>query len=233
MTKITLFQGWASCGLVLVLAACAGSGPRPGPVASAPGGIASAPAAPAPARPAAAPAAVEPDSRSLPELLNRIEAAYRSGDYEMGLALVKRVLEMEQTDVTALDRVGSVYYVLGRYGEALTIWQRALLLEKDPRRRRELERSILVARSSLGLAPETGGPVSKKRGKGAVRRAKAASPEEVDEIYKKGVKHYARGEFLQATAAFLRVLELDPGNPKATKALERLRIGSNQPAPSP
>ena len=38
-----------------------------------------------------------------------------------------------------------------------------------------------------------------------------------------GVKNYTAGEYLQATTAFLRILELEPDNADAKKALERLR----------
>jgi len=207
----------------LSLAACS----APEPVAP--------PAAPIP--PVELPAVVvtppEPQPTTLPELLAGIEAAYRKGDYDRGLALVKRVFELGSADVTALDRVGSIYYVLGRYGEALTIWQRALPLEKSPRRRRELSRSIAVARRTLGLPAEgPPAPAAKPRPKPAKAPVRLPPDKSViDALYRKGVKHYARGEFLQATTAFLRILELDPDDQRAAKAMERLHLeGATPPA---
>ena len=36
------------------------------------------------------------------------------------------------------------------------------------------------------------------------------------------MEHYARGEYLQASAMFLRILQIDPENAQARKALERI-----------
>ncbi len=175
------------------------------------------------------PPLVEPEPATLAELLAGIEAAYRKGDYDRGLRLVKRVFELGSTDVTALDRVGSIYYVLGRYGEALTIWQQALPLEKNLRRRRELSKSIVVARRTLGLeadstAQTTPPPSAAPRPRPQAQVLRPPDRKEIDALYRKGVKHYARGEFLQATTAFLRILEIDPKNQRAGKALERLHL---------
>ncbi|OGS40029.1 MAG: hypothetical protein A2506_02935 [Elusimicrobia bacterium RIFOXYD12_FULL_66_9] len=176
----------------------------------------------------------EPMPTTLPELLTGIEAAYRKGDYNRGLALVKKVYELKSADVTALDRVGSIYYVLGRYGEALTVWQQALPFEKSPRRRAELSRSITVARRTLGLPdvapPQPGPPAAAVRPKPKKPARRAPDQKAIAALYSKGVKHYARGEFLQATTAFLRILELDPGNLRAAKALERLHLDGAESA---
>ena len=42
-------------------------------------------------------------------------------------------------------------------------------------------------------------------------------------LYQKGVEHYARGEYLQASAMFLRILQIDPENEQARKALDRIQ----------
>lgn len=172
---------------------------------------------------------VEPPSPTLAELLNQIESAYRRGNYELGLALVKRAFELKQNDVSTMDRIGSIYYVLGRYGEALTVWTQALPLEHDLQKRRELENSIRVTRRGLGLPdeafvaaastpPAAAAPPAPATNASAETKAKAQS------LYKLGVKYYASGQYLQATTVFLRVLELDPGNADAAKALKRLKL---------
>ncbi|MBI3288595.1 MAG: hypothetical protein HYZ74_03650 [Elusimicrobia bacterium] len=210
MTKIT------ALALLTAMTACAGrQTPTPPP--------------PPPAEPP--PPVVEAAPPTLPELLKQIETAYRRGNYTLGLSLVKKALEIKQNDVSSMDRIGSIYYVLGRYGEAVTIWGRALPLEQDLQKRRALENSIAVARRSLGLvdtepapAPEPPVPAGKPPKVPPVK-APAASPAEIQALYKKGIKYYASGEYLQATTLFLRILELDPGNPDATKALKRLQLG--------
>ena len=171
----------------------------------------------------------EKPSPTLAELLKQIEAAYRRGNYELGLSLVKKAFELKRNDVSTMDRIGSVYYVLGRYGEALTVWTRALPLERDVKKRRELENSILVARRSLGLvdaaspaaastAPVVAAPAVPPK------HLSAQSKASIQALYKTGVKYYASGQYLQATTAFLRVLQLDPGNADAEKALKRLKL---------
>ncbi|MFI5349392.1 MAG: tetratricopeptide repeat protein [Elusimicrobiota bacterium] len=167
---------------------------------------------------------------TLTELLNQISAAYRHKNYELGLSLVKKAFELKEKDVSSMDRIGSVYYALGRYGEALTVWTQALPLERNPRKRRALENSIAVTRRSLGLAePNFAASPSTTTAAAAppAPKAKELSPEtkaSVQALYKKGVKYYASGQYLQATTAFLRILELDPGNADATKALQRLKL---------
>ena len=175
--------------------------------------------------------AVRPDPPTLAELLKQIEAAYRRGDYAQGLSLVKTAVELSRNDVSSMDRIGSIYYVLGRYGEALSIWSRALPLETDTEKRGELAHSIVVARRELGLADEAFAvapatataastpPVPAPKALTAEARERA-----VQALYKKGVKYYAAGEYLQATTAFLKIQEIDPGNANAAKALKRLKL---------
>lgn len=196
----------------MALAGCAGEPPRP-----------------APAPPAPAPAAVEPLPTQMPQLLAAIETAYRRGDYDRGLALVKRTLELQKSDVSTYDRLGSVYYVLGRSGEALTFWSKALPLEKDPARRRRLGESIALARRNLGLPDEEPPAPPARRPQPA--RPPRADPGGSAQRYKEGLKYYAEGSYLQATEAFLRALELDPGNEEARKALERMKLQTGTKAP--
>ncbi len=47
-------------------------------------------------------------------------------------------------------------------------------------------------------------------------------PRDIDRLYQSGVEHYARGEYLQATASFMRILQIDPENAQAKKALDRI-----------
>lgn len=166
---------------------------------------------------------------TMPEILQEIKSAYRRGKYDRGLALVKHALELKQTDVSTYDRLGSVYYALGRYGDALAFWARALPLERDPDRRAALSRSIADTRASLGI-PDDGStpagfaaPPLPPAAPIAIAPPHRADPREVDRLYKLGVKFYAEGQYLQATGAFLQVLDLDAANADARKALERLR----------
>jgi len=193
------------------------------------------------APPPSAPVVEAPLPDTMPEILKQIEIAYRDGRYDRGLALVKHALELKRTDVSTYDRIGSVYYVLGRYGDALAFWSRALPLERDEERRAALQRSIADTRASLGLPDEgapTGLPAENPGSRPAPPPSRVATgpvrhadPREIERLYKLGVKFYAEGEYLQATDAFLRVLDLDAGNADARKALERLRHDSRETTP--
>lgn len=175
-------------------------------------------------RPVGAPAADAPAPfpDAMPELIAQIKTAYKKGDYDRGLALVRHAYELKDAGVSTFDRIGSIYYALGRDGEAVTLWTRALALEHDPQRYLELKRSIAAVRTSLGL-PDDAPPPTDAPPKVAPGPARRADPREIDRLYKLGVKYYAEGEYLQATDAFLRVLDLDAANEDARKALERLR----------
>lgn len=193
------------------------------------------------ARPAAVPAArasasTVSESAPLPDLLARIKAAYQAGDYNRGLTLVKTVLETKGINVNTYDRLGSVYFALGRYGDALSMWGQALPLEQDLGKRRQLRDAIASTRRSLNLPDEpltqaglSAEPSRDKRPPVVevqpVEKSKR-DPRRSRDLYKQGVKQYAEGAYLEATSLFQQALELDPGNEDAKKALERLRLGS-------
>jgi tetratricopeptide (TPR) repeat protein len=73
----------------------------------------------------------------------------------------------------------------------------------------------------MAAPPATPESITEGRPKPAAR--KPADPRQVEELYQRGVEHYARGEFLQATAMFMRILQIDPDNQQAAKALERIK----------
>ncbi|MFH1723901.1 MAG: hypothetical protein ABII00_04680 [Elusimicrobiota bacterium] len=169
----------------------------------------------------------------LSELLFRVETAYNLGQQERVLSLLQDVLTLEPDDATALERVGTTYYVLGRYRDALELWERALPLEKSDEQRRILEEYIAKARRNLRPAAAKPAeerpaeaeppPEAKRPEPERPKAARRADPRDVQKLYQKGVEHYARGEYLQATAMFMRILQIDPDNAQAKKALERLR----------
>jgi tetratricopeptide (TPR) repeat protein len=166
------------------------------------------------------------------ELLFRVEAAYNRGEHEKVLTINEDILMLEPNNVTALERVGSTFYVLKQYDQALATWQRALPLETNEREKRALMQYMNRARTELGLAPGAEPPPLKfKRQarpsllKRELPRAKArrGDPRDIPRLYQKGVENYARGEMIQATALFMRILQIDPDNTDARKALDRIR----------
>jgi len=166
------------------------------------------------------------------ELLFRVEAAYNRGEHNKVISLNDDILMLEPNNVTALERVGSTFFVLEQYDRALQTWQRALPLETNETEKRALMQYMNRARAKLGLAPGAKAPPVKlvqpdstPLGKRKIPRAKArrGDPRNIPRFYQKGVEHYARGEMIQATAFFMRILQIDPENNDARKALDRIR----------
>jgi tetratricopeptide (TPR) repeat protein len=175
----------------------------------------------APSRPSAAGNAVasgpviQPPSPALAELLAKMKAAYQGGNDEMGLSLAKQAIALKGNDVSAMDRIGSAYFSLGRNGDALTIWTRALAFENDNSRRRELGASIIAIRRAVDApAPAPANPAP-------VPLADAARAQS---LAQSGAEFYAAGLYFQAADALLRARDLDAGNPAATRTLKLLKL---------
>lgn len=185
-------------------------------------------------QPTPPPAAVEPIPDTPDALLKATRDAYAAGNFSRGLELVKRVLEVSPDKGVAYDRVGSIYFALGRGDEALGMWQTALALEKDPERKTGLTGSINVARRTLGL-PDLPGPPPPRVRKRPVRKPPVkkgpetvvlTDKEEAQAAYQEGVEKYASGEYLAATTLFMKALDIDPTHEPARKALGRLKMKS-------
>lgn len=159
------------------------------------------------------------------KLLSVVREAYAAGEYERGLAMVKHLLEISPDKVTAYDRIGSTYFALGRGTEAVGMWETALALEHDPKRRSDMAASLQLARRNLGL-PEPPAdvhrppsvPVKKKK------KPRPVDPVEVERLYQQGIDRYAKSEYMAATTLFMQVLTLEPKHEGARKALDRLRL---------
>ncbi|TPW17393.1 MAG: hypothetical protein FD126_3661 [Elusimicrobia bacterium] len=169
-------------------------------------------------------------------LLKASRDAYAAGQFARGLELVKRLIEVSPDKGVAYDRVGSVYFALGRGDEALGMWQTALALEKDPERKAGLTGSINLARRSLGL-PDLPAPPPPRVRRPPVRKPPVkkgpqvpvlTDKEEAQAAYQQGVEKYASGEYLAATTLFMKALDIDPTHEPARKALGRLKM---KPAP--
>jgi len=173
------------------------------------------------------------------ELLYRVEHAHTRGDHGRVETLLKDVIELEPESVTALERLGSLRYLAGRYVEANQIWEAALKLETRGKELESLRAYMKLAaeRASGKTLPGGFAPTAPAPAAPAPEAAAAPAPEagparpaarpagdrrDVQSLYQKGVEHYARGEYLQASGMFLRIIQIDPENEQARKALERI-----------
>ncbi len=170
------------------------------------------------------------------ELLNRVEFAHTRGDQDRVAVLLKDIIELEPESVTALERLGTLHYMAGRYREANQIWETALKLETSEKEvesiRTHMKMAVERAEGKtlpgdavvpvpVPVAPAASTPVAAPPTDQKTPR-RVGDPRDAQALYQKGVAHYARGEYLQASGMFLRILQIDPGNEQARKALERI-----------
>ncbi|MBI5597401.1 MAG: hypothetical protein HY928_15010 [Elusimicrobia bacterium] len=181
-----------------------------------------------PAPPAEPPAAEVPSDPD--ELLAAIQDSYGSGDFGRGLELVKRLVEITPDKVKAYDRIGSTYFALGRQADALGMWETALAMEMDPKRKTDLRESVLWTRRSLGLPEPSPPPVTAntpppvKVPSKTPTTARKPDAKEAERLYRLGVDKYTRSEYLAATTLFMKALEADPAHEPSRKALERIKL---------
>ncbi len=166
------------------------------------------------------------------------QSAFDSRNYQNALDDARDAMEIEPGDVRSYKQVGSAFYMMRYYPEAIAIWTQALKMETAPVERAALERYIAEAQKALGAAPQQPAqqpplperPVRRVEAPGAIAVEPSipqgpADPRLIEKLYQQGMEHYARGENVLATAAFQRILALDPGNAQAQKALQRVRRG--------
>ncbi|MBI4370850.1 MAG: type IX secretion system membrane protein PorP/SprF [Elusimicrobia bacterium] len=185
---------------------------------------------------------VAPDSTRgfLDQMLDRAEYAHTRGDAGQVEQILGDVLTLEPDNATALERLGSLRYLNGRYTDAVAAWEKALTVETRERELESLRGYLKLAKEKAegkgpeGTAPPALAPAPTPT-QGSAPAAKPASapapaaaparrgdPRDIQSFYEKGVEHYARGEYLQASAMFLLILQIDPQNEQARKALDRI-----------
>lgn len=146
-----------------------------------------------------------------------MEVALREGDYERVVKLSEQVLAVDPANALAYKRQGAAHYALKRHGEALKALRSAYKLESEPESRKQLKAYVdaltaLIERRRV----EAVGP------KPAVRNS-ALTPLEIERLYEAGVDLYAQGRLSEASAAFRRILEVEPSNVSARRALDRVQ----------
>jgi tetratricopeptide (TPR) repeat protein len=146
-----------------------------------------------------------------------MEVALREKDYNRVVSLAEQVLQLDPTNSLAYKRLGAAHYAERRLPEALKALRSAFKLEKDPEQRKQLK-AYVDALSAL----------VERRAEPAPRPAEAAkpagaAPQDIERLYEAGVDLYAQGRLSEASAAFKRILELEPDNVSARRALDRVQ----------
>jgi len=172
------------------------------PVVAASSVVKSSAAAPSPAvstAPAAG-TALEADTALMEVALSRQE-------YDKVVKLGRQIVQIDATDETAYLRMGVAYYALKRYSEALDSLRIASRLARDEKTRKELDSYI--------------GQIENIEEKASEAKA-ATSPEDIENLYNAGVEFYAQGHLKESAQMFRRILQIDPQNASAAKALKRV-----------
>ncbi len=194
--------------------AAAATIPVPAPAASLPAAKKAPALAPAPspmpvARTAPASKAAEVASDSA-----MLEMALRQGDYDRAIEVGKRLAKSRPNSLV-YRRLGIAYAGRMDYPEALRALRMAYSLEADP----EL-------RSKIRFYIEALVPILKKsqrNGFGEQAARSVLSPEEVEQLYQNGVELYSQGKLREAAKVFKSVLDADPRNLPARRALKRIK----------
>src|SRR5206468_9354857 len=117
----------------------------------------------------------------------------------------------------AYKRMGSAYYALHRNTEALRALRSSYKLEKDPEEKKKLR----------GYIDALAGVIEQKSQAQAAARAEVKqptkSPQDIERLYEAGVDLYAQTKLPEAAAMFKKILELDPSNISAQRALDRVQ----------
>lgn len=142
------------------------------------------------------------------------ERMFISANFPEVIKLGKDILVLEPEHATALARIGSAYYRLDKLSEAVAYWRRALAVETRAPELRTLKYMLGQAETRLKPAPAAPKPQPELK--------RRFDPQAVERVYQRGVELYTQGSWSEAAAAFQKILELDPGNPQAQRALRRI-----------
>jgi tetratricopeptide (TPR) repeat protein len=177
----------------------------PTPTAQAPVAMSSAPAVAEsnlPAQPGqdAVDAAVQSDLMLMAESLTNRQ-------YGKVLELGRQVVKLAPDNATAHLRMGTAYYALKLYPQAIESLRKAMGLTQDAKVRKTLNSYLKAIAQVASQKP---------------RSRNSASPQEIENLYNAGVEFYTQGRLSEARRMFQRMLELDSENIPASKALKRV-----------
>ncbi len=148
-----------------------------------------------------------------------MEVALRERDFERVVKLAEQVLALDPSNALAYKRLGAAHYALKRNAEALKALRSAYKLETDPDSRKQLKGYVDALQSLIERGRREAQPAVKP----AEPKATGLSPVEIERLYEAGVDLYAQGKLTEAAAAFRRIVESDPNNASARRALDRVQ----------
>lgn len=148
-----------------------------------------------------------------------MEVALRERDFERVVKLADQVLELDPSNALAYKRLGAAHYALKRNPEALKALRSAYKLETDADSRKQLKGYLDALTSLIERGKRQAAPAAKA----PEPRASGLTPVEIERLYESGVDFYAQGKLSEAAAAFRRILDVEPNNSSARRALDRVQ----------
>jgi tetratricopeptide (TPR) repeat protein len=148
-----------------------------------------------------------------------MEVALRERDFDRVVKLAEQVLALDPSNALAYKRLGAAHYALKRNAEALKALRSAYKLETDPDSRKQLKNYLDALQSLIERGKRDSAPAVKP----AEPKATGLSPVEIERLYETGVDFYAQGKLTEAAAAFRRIIESEPNNASARRALDRVQ----------
>ncbi|UPT72562.1 MAG: tetratricopeptide repeat protein [Elusimicrobiota bacterium] len=148
-----------------------------------------------------------------------MEVALRERDFERVVKLADQVLQLDPSNALAYKRLGAAHYALKRYPEALKALRSAYKLETDSDSRKQLKGYLdaltaLIERGRRDAAPAPKPVEAKPTG---------LTPVDIERLYEQGVDLYAQGRLTEAAAAFRKIIDAEPNNSSARRALDRVQ----------
>lgn len=148
-----------------------------------------------------------------------MEVALRERDFERVVKLADQVLELDPSNALAYKRLGAAHYALKHNVEALKALRSAYKLETDSDSRKQIKSYIDALQSLIERGRRDTTPAPKVQ----EPKSTGLTPVEIERLYEAGVDLYAQGKLTEAAAAFRRIIESEPNNTSARRALDRVQ----------
>lgn len=145
--------------------------------------------------------------------LAQMEVALGRLEYGKVIELANQAVKIDPANGLAYKRMGAAYYGLKKFPEALKALKSAYGLEQDA-----------AAKKTLRGAIDNLAAILKKKSKIVVKpiTPATATPRDIERLYDAGVEFYAQGRLSEAAAMFRKMLEWEPENVSARRALKRV-----------
>ena len=163
-------------------------------------------------------------------LLTRANAALEDKRWDEAVELSLAVLRLDPDNAAAWANLGTAYFALRAFEDSLKAWEKAYSLEKSPAVRTAIRgyiRSVTRQQDKRQAKRAAPTPDAPSRPEPAAPRSipdkPRLTPAESQDLFNRAVDHYTRGEKEEARTLLEKILESDPDNVEAQKALRRVK----------